>query len=727
MFERLRCLRAKLAIPGAVVLAGIGLLVWEPVGVRVLRNLTFDQFQRLQPRGEHGAPVRIIDIDDASIERLGQWPWPRARIAQLTIALQQARPRAIAYDFLWSEPERGQSPGAPPAAQNAPSAGDLALAESIGRGHVVLGFALQRETAWRSAPMYAAHGVSAHDSPSRTAGSPADRPAPFSRVHYVTAGASPLPFLQDFDRAVDALPLLTAAADGYGALNFVADTDGVIRRVPLLVRRGEVMLPTLVAEALRVADGAVNYTVRTTMQAGVTDISIGRRRILTTENAEIWIHYATARASRSIPAWAVLAGLVPTGQLQDQILLVGTSAQGLMDVRFNPLGGVMPGVEVHAQMLEQILDGTALNRPGWVTAAEALAIGAAGSAVGIVGLSVGALVSLGFALGVLLLLWSAAWLAFTGAGVLLDPALATLAIGATFAAASTVRHVGSEGRQRWVRAAFSRYISPNLVNYLMRNPGSLELGGRRQECSFVFTDLAGFTSMMERLDPADAVALLNGYLDGMIAIIFAHGGTLDRIVGDAVAAMFSAPVPQPDHRQRAVQCAMAMQRFSAEYVARLGAKGIAFGRTRIGVHTGFVIVGNFGGSAMFDYRALGDVVNTAARLEEANKYFGTWMCVSAESLTQDSAVVARPIGRLLLRGKTVPLKVYELIDPSAATPDDPAYQSAYELMEASDERAVAAFATLLAARPDDALVRLHVLRLQLDGPECDDLITLDER
>lgn len=717
---RLRRLQSSLAIPALALLAGLALLVWEPVSLRVLRNLTFDQFQRLHPRSDISAPVRIIDIDDTSLQLLGQWPWPRARIAQMTTSLQRAGASAIVYDFLWSEPERSSVPGGADAPAPLASS-DRQLIDAVGNGRVVLGFALQRNAARVAAP--AAVAMPRTD-PIVGGSAPAMRAG---RARFVITGASPLPFLHDFDAAIDALAPLAAAADGYGALNFIADADGVIRRVPLLVRRGDVIVPTLVSEALRVADRSTNVAIRTSPHAGITGLRIGARDIDTSANGEIWIHYARPRPERTIAALTLLAGKVPDAQLQGRIVLVGTSAQGLMDVRFNPLGGVIPGVEVHAQMLEQILGGATLTRPGWANALEAVTIGVAGAAVGLVGLSFGALASLGFVLLMVLLIWSAAWLAFVHAGQLLDPASVTLAVLATFGAASVVRHVRSERRQRWVRAAFSRYISPNLVTYLMRNPDSLELSGRRQECSFVFTDLAGFTSMMEQKDPADAVALLNGYLDGMIAITFAHEGTLDRIVGDAVAVMFSAPVTKADHRRRALQCALAMQRFSAAYVARLAARGIAFGQTRIGVHTGFVIVGNFGSSSMFDYRALGDVVNTAARLEGANKHLGTSMCVSQATLTEDGEVLTRPIGRLLMQGKTVPLAVFEPIDPLLGKSADVAYRVAYELMATHDPQAVDAFARLHETRPDDPLVRLHHRRLQLAGCACGDLIMLDSK
>ena len=696
--KRFGRLHVSLLIPAVALLMGIGLLAFNPVGLQVLRNFTFDQFQRLQPRVYRDAAVRIIDIDDASLQRLGQWPWPRTRLADLTLRLQQGQPAAIAYDFLWSEPERANS-------RDAAADGDTALASAFGTGHVVIGLALQREFD-RSNP-----------------------PIPYKKAHFIFAGAPPQPLLHTFGGSVDAIGTFIDAVDGYGALTFIPDNDGVIRRVPLLLRRGTELVPSLAAEALRVAAQTHNYGVRTSGSDGanIRDIRIGKRVVATTANGEVWIHYSQSQPRRTIPAWQVLAGMVPASELQGRILMVGTSAQGLMDTRFSPLGGVIPGVEIHAQLIEQILSGDGLTRPSWATGSEAVTMAVAGVLVGLGGLLTSALASLTFAVLIISAIWCAAWLAFSYAGLLLDPAVITFVVASTYVAASVVRHVLSEQRQRWIKAAFSKYISPNVVNYLMRHPEFLELSGRQQECSFVFTDLAGFTSMLERMEPTEAIALLNGYLDQMISITFAHQGTLDRIVGDAVAVMFSAPVPQADHQSRALECALAIQRFSLRYVNDLKERGIDFGRTRIGVHTGMAIVGNFGNSTMFDFRALGDVVNTTARLEGANKHLGTFICASAATMQGCTEALARPIGRVLLQGKQIPLQVFEPLDPHLSQQVDVDYADAFVLMAAGDPRAVDAFTQLHAARPDDMLVHMHLQRLQVPGAEISDLIVLNAK
>jgi adenylate cyclase len=400
-------------------------------------------------------------------------------------------------------------------------------------------------------------------------------------------------------------------------------------------------------------------------------------------------------------------------------LLVGTSAQGLMDLRFSPLGVALPGVEVHAQALEQLLTGGGLERPSWLTAFQLLVALVGGLAVGFVALSYGAVFSLAALAGVLVGLWLLAAYFFSRQGVLMDAVAPSMTVILCYGFSSVVHHVVSEKRQRWIRQAFSRYVSPNLVNYLIKQPGALELGGRRQDCSFVFTDLAGFTTWLENMDPAAAVTLLNDYLDGMIAIAFQHQATLDRIVGDALVLMFSAPVEQVDHPRRALTCAWEMHQFSNQYVAKLAARGVPFGLTRIGVHSGEVIVGNFGGRTIFDYRALGDPINTAARLESANKQFGTLICVSGATLAACPHWPARLIGQVILKGKTQPIEVYQPLGPQQ--PGDAAYAAAFELLRQQSPQALAAFTELAEQRPNDPLVALHLARLQ-DGQVGDGMV-----
>lgn len=262
------------------------------------------------------------------------------------------------------------------------------------------------------------------------------------------------------------------------------------------------------------------------------------------------------------------------------------------------------------------------------------------------------------------------------------------------------------------KANLSRYFSPNLAQQLADDPEFFNHGGERRELSFVFTDLASFTPLVEAMEPSVIMPLLNEYLDQMAEIVFSHGGTIDKIVGDAVHAMFGAPLEQADHAERAVACAMAMDSFAERFREGKNAKGVPLGVTRIGVHAGLAIVGNFGGARYFDYTAHGDAINTAARLESANKQLGTRICVSAQIVERIPGFKGRPVGTLLLQGKSEGLQVFEpLSDELAETAETLAYKDAYEKLAAGDAGANQAFAAVVGQYGEDPLATFHLKRL----------------
>lgn len=696
----------------AAVFVGVFMYLAEPPALKVLRNVVFDQYQRWHPRTYTATAVRIIDFDDESLRRIGQWPWPRTTVAALIDKLRDAGAVSIGFDVIFAETDR-TSPKSMADIWNAK--GDIrerllaipdhdeVMVQALKGGRVTLGFAGTRDE--KTGRM----------------------PAIPSRI--VSLGQPALPYLRPFASAVSSLKALEDTAAGVGALSFSPDADGVVRRVPLLFRVGDKMVPSLVTESLRVGmnQRVINVKTDANNAVGVQEIRIANIVVPTTREGEMWVHYTRPVPERTIPAWQIFEGKYPRGSLEGFVTLIGTSAQGLMDLRSSPMGTIIPGIEAHAQALEQILTETYLERPSWALSIEMFLLVAGGLLIGVVALSTRALVSASFTAILIVCGLAFAWWMFVKEGLLFDPVTPGLALLITFILGSVIKHMNSEREQRWVREAFSRYVSPNRVDYLVDNPGQLELGGRRQECSFVFTDLEDFTGLMERMDPGAAVALLNAYLDRMVAIAFASGGTLDRIVGDAVAIMFSAPVVQADHRERAYKCALEMHAFASGYSADLIAKGTPFGKTRIGVHTGEVIVGNFGGSTMFDYRALGDPVNTAARLEGANKYLGTTVCVSEATLSGVQGAVARSIGRLVVKGKTQALMVYEPVTAADGAPAvrDAAYDAAFELMRNASPQALPAFEQLARERTHDELVAMHLNRLRAGA--VDDQIKLDEK
>ncbi|HEY3908656.1 MAG TPA: adenylate/guanylate cyclase domain-containing protein [Stellaceae bacterium] len=274
-----------------------------------------------------------------------------------------------------------------------------------------------------------------------------------------------------------------------------------------------------------------------------------------------------------------------------------------------------------------------------------------------------------------------------------------------------------EARRRQIaaeraHALLSRYFSPNLAERLASDPEAIDLGGQRREITSLFTDIAEFTTLVETLDSEIIAPLLNDYLGAMTDIVFAHGGTVVKLVGDAMHVLFGAPAEQPDHAERAVACALELDASAEAFRQRWRQRGIILGATRLGLAAGPAIVGNFGGARYFDYTAYGDTVNTSARLEAANKQLGTRICVGASVVSRVAGFKGRPVGELSLRGRKEPLRAFEPLSDEAF--DDPAtraYLDAFAKLEAGDLAAMPAFAALLGLRSDDHLVGFHLRRL----------------
>jgi len=289
--------------------------------------------------------------------------------------------------------------------------------------------------------------------------------------------------------------------------------------------------------------------------------------------------------------------------------------------------------------------------------------------------------------------------------------------------AKTIRHVEflRETRRRQTAAerayaSLSRYFSPNLAQRLAGDASSIDLGGQRREIATIFSDIAGFTGVVETLEPSVLGPLLNEYLSGITDVVFAHDGTVAKIVGDALHVLFGAPGEQPDHADRAVACALAMDEYAQSFCERWRQKGVSLGITRIGAHAGPAIVGNFGGDRFFDYTAYGDTINVTSRLEAANKQLGTRISVSAALAKRVENFRGRPVGDLVLRGRTESIRSMEPFQLKQC--DHPAaqsYQKAFALLEATDPSAMAAFAAHVGNYPTDQLAGFHLKRLLSGG------------
>lgn len=699
--------------PLLLLIAATYLQMARPPLLQALSEAVFDGYLRLKPRADDELNALVVDIDEESIRRIGQWPWPRWRVGEIVERLRAAGVAAIAFDTIFGEPDRTsprrlldnlavapQERGELERQLSVLPDHDAQFAQAIAGGGVVLGFVLTGQSGGGFPPLKA-----------------------IVRVQ----GGDVVAYAPRWQGAINPLPELAKAAAGLGSINSRHGESDVLRRTLAVVRADGQLLPSLSVEALRVATGARQILVRAQPDGkGVGSVEVSGVEIPTTREGEVWINFSDftkERAQRYIPAWKVLAG--EPIDVAGRIVFVGSSAAALSDIRKSPLG-LVPGVELHAQVVEQAISGAHLIRPGWAPLVElagtllvSLAAVALNSRAGAVWSGLAGFLGAGVAV-------AGSWAAFATLGLVLDPLFPAVTIVATYLLASLLRRLQTERAERFVREAFSSYVSPNLVKHLIENPDALKLGGERRECSFVTTDLAGFTGLVERSQPAQVVALLNEYLGQMTAIAFRHEGTLDKIVGDAVAVLFGAPTPQPDHARRAVACALEMDAFARDFATAKQAAGLSLGRTRIGVNSGTVIVGNVGGGGMFDYRALGDMINTASRLETANRMLGTRISVAAATAAQVPDFVGRPVGRLVLKGKSEPIAVLNALHPEEDRADNvAAYRAAYALMEAGDPAAPASFEAAAAAHPDDALIAFQLARLQ--AGERGSLIVMTEK
>ena len=414
---------------------------------------------------------------------------------------------------------------------------------------------------------------------------------------------------------------------------------------------------------------------------------------------------------------AHLAAMLPAAWLRGKVVLVGSDLpqedrhRTPLAAAFGNRAGTIPGVFIHAFALAQLLDGR--TRPPWTPIeAAALTTALALAGHGIATLSLPVLAAAGLSAIALAVPWGGGFLLALAGGPVATPLAPCLALVLALGLSSTLAGRRQFREKRFIEGAFQRYVSSAVLAEIQADPSKLRLGGERRELTLVFTDIAGFTSLSERL-PADQVAaLLNQYLDGMSTIILAHQGTIDKYIGDAVVALFGAPVAHDDHPDRAVACALALDTFAFGF--RNQHQAIGFGVTRIGVNSGPAVVGNFGGNARFDYTAIGDTVNTAARLEGLNKYLGTRIAVGGETVTRCQTHRFLPVADVVLKGKNIPISVFTPLPASDADNETyvGAYTQAYTRLRAGDPKANEDFAAAFACWPDDPLIQLHRHRLE---------------
>ena len=393
----------------------------------------------------------------------------------------------------------------------------------------------------------------------------------------------------------------------------------------------------------------------------------GAIEIPTDGNGQVWIQFTRTDPRRFISAVDLLEGKVDRSEIEGRIILIGTSAAGLFDLRTTPLDAAVPGVEVHAQAIEQIVLGTHLRRPDFATGAELFALVVFGAAVAAAVYATGALLSALVGLVALAIVIGSSWFAYRGFGWLFDPVYPAISVIFLYISTTVYLYLRTEGERRRVRNAFSHYMAPSLVAELAANPSKLKLGGEMRQLTLLFCDVRGFTSISEKLDAEQVTRFLNRLLTPLSERIMATRGTIDKYMGDAIMAFWNAPLDDPDHALNACRAALAMladvDRLNREWAAEAAAEGRVHVPVRIGIgiNTATCCVGNLGSEHRFDYSVIGDGVNIAARLEGRSKSYGVPIVVGEATAAAVPQLGFIELDFVSVQGRAEALHVFGLV------------------------------------------------------------------
>jgi adenylate cyclase len=621
---------------GILITLGVILLFLTEVPLLDQLELkTYDMRLKALPRS---APkhVTIAAIDEKSLARLGRWPWSRTTYADLIYKLDREGARVIAFDIFFPERESAKA--------------DSQFARAVGAARkVVLGtvFFLDREDVRHlgAASLEAAMKSIAPQAISdvRAAGAAFEMPEP----HGVIAN----------------IPELQASAAYTGHVNVLADPDGVVRRTPLILRHNGRYFPAFDVQVARVFLGTPELSLELA-DYGIVGLNLGPRQIALDEDGRFLVRYrGPERTFDRVSIADILEGKADVALLRDRIVLIGNTAQGIGDMRVTPYGRVFPGVEVRANIIESLIEGEVLHRPDWMTWVDVAGM----IVIGLV--MVGLLGRLGVAgAGILAAALLATYLfiattLFRTEGLWFNMVYPTLLVVLLFTSATLVQYFFAFSEKRYLKLAFQHYVPPAVVEGLVSGADRLRLGGEKRELTVLFSDIRGFTAMSEAMAPEDLVKLMNEYFTAMTDKVFEHKGSLDKYIGDAIMAVYGAPVAQAQHAALACRTALEMLAVLDELKARWKPLGLPAIDIGVGINTGPMIVGNMGSASRFNYTVVGDAVNLASRIESLNKTYGTNILVSEYTYeaVKDEFPWVREIDSVRVRGRTQPVRLYELM------------------------------------------------------------------
>ncbi len=639
-----RSLASAVACAGAAAFFAVG-AVWgfDVFGVRSLLRENALDLELPPSQTITSPPIVVVDIDSEALRRYGPWPWSRLTLARIVDALAEAQPAVVGLDMLLAGEDRLSPAAVARWLATETGRGDLAtIAHEVADGDAELGRALGRAQTVLGAVL------------AQAAGTAFLTPAPI-----LVRGAPHMPRIWAAEAAIGPTQDLAKAAAGVGLIVFENDADGVARRTPLLALAGAAPVPGFAVETVRVAQQASTLIVdnsppRLWMGDLVAPLGPDASLRFRASRPETWTR-------RTISAARVLAGRFNASTIRNSIVLIGSSAPEVGILRRTARAEAAPTVQIEADAIATLLSGKIPIRPSVVSPIEtacALLLGVASIGAGLwLRLARGLLIVGAIFVGWILM----AALALRWGDLLLDPvgpaALAVL----LFTLSALAAAIRTERRARRLRDRFEQHLAPAIVARILASPDTLRLEGETREVTAMFTDIEGFTAMTERARPRDLIALLDAYFQMLADVIVAHGGMIDKIVGDAMHALFNAPLDLAEHPQRAVECALAVSKACAAFRERPPARALGLGRTRIGLETGPVIIGDVGGKRKLDYTAHGTAINTAARLEAANKDLGTTICIGPVAAARLAPGTVRRVGKLIVRGRSDELEVFEPI------------------------------------------------------------------
>lgn len=630
--ERARFIgNAALALASVVVI--VIMLSPDPGPMPALRRATFDTYQTIFPRQRVSAPAIIVEIDDKSLQRVGQWPWPRDTMANLIDRIVAGGASAIAIDVFFSEPDRASPERIAdrlrrthPEIANQLAAirgNDDILAEAIARAPTVLGV------------------VGLHYGGSA------------STAQVEPGAATPFRIYPDSIRSI---PPIDGAAKGHGLVNAERE-GGVVRRMPLVgVAAGEQLL-SLGLESLRIAAGASAYDL--SERGDALEIGFGEVRSVVQRDGMAWLHFSPSMTERYVSAADVLESRFPPAVLRGAIALIGVSATGLGDVQTTAGGQRMPGVEVHAQLIENVVDRALLFRPRWGPWVEALAFAIGAALIFFAGQRLAARYALVALLTGCLAIALAGAVAFVWGRMLFDAALPIVAFVLLFGAYMTHGFFVEARAKRRIIDFFGQYVPSELVDALAKNPDSVSLEGESRQMTVLFTDVRDFTRISEGFEPKMLSQLMNAFLTPLTEVVYKHGGTVDKFMGDSIMAFWGAPVDDPEHARNAALAALEMHEVLRELAPEFRARGWPEIQIGVGLNTGRMSVGNMGSKRRTAYTVMGDAVNLAARLEGLTREYGLPV-IAGEATRKAAADIAfHEIDRVRVRGKDAVMTIYE--------------------------------------------------------------------